>query len=322
MKGRGDQARAHRITIAGTGTIGSTLAWTLMLRRSALELLLWNRDEKRSRAKAFDLSHCRPRLPGAGVRAISLEESELSDIVVISAGVLPDSSGKRGDVLGDNIAIFRDLVPRLSSLSPGAVFIIVTNPVDAMAFAAHRLSGLGAPRIIGSGTLLDSLRLRAFCAEALGLEAGEVEVDVVGEHGDTMLPLWSRARVCGEPIEEYLEARGLELGQRQRLELLERTRRAGWEIRLAGEHSCYAIALSLTMIIDAILDGKPETLALSSLLSGEYGIAGIYMSLPSVLGRHGLVERKTWPLPETELSGLETSAAALRAQMELVDSLL
>lgn len=310
-----------KVSILGCGAIGSSLAFALALRRPGLRLQLWGRNEAKTRAKAFDLSHCRP-LGGVAVGAGSLDDCALSDVVVLTAGCLPKADGKRSDVLGENIGIYRDLVPRLAKASPGAVFIVVTNPVDAMTFAAQRLSGLSASRVLGSGTLLDCLRLRHFAAEAFGLEPGAVEAEVVGEHGDTMLALWSRVRVGGLPLERHLASIGAELGPDMRRELLGKTKRAGWEIRLAGEHSCYAISLSVLRIIEAILDGDGEPLCVSSLMSGEYGIDGLCMSLPSVLGRTGLVSRLAPPLPADELSLLRASAATLAEQTGMVRQFL
>jgi L-lactate dehydrogenase len=314
--------QSSKITIVGSGAIGSAIAYSLLLRRAKAELVLVNRDGRRSGAKAFDMSHCLPGLEGGSIRAGGAEEGAGSDIVVLTAGVLPKAEGKRSDVLRDNIELYRSLLPPLAALCPRAVFLVVTNPNDAMAYAAQRISGLEGPRVLGTGTLLDGLRLRGFIAEAFGLEPAGVEALIVGEHGDTMVPLWSGARYAGRALGDYLRDSGRELDAEAKGRILEKTRRAGWEIRLAGEHSCYGISFSALTIIEAILDGSEEEITLSAPVPGASGERGLFMSLPVKLGREGFRPVPPPAMSEDEAAALRASSAALRAQMDAVDELL
>jgi L-lactate dehydrogenase len=313
---------ASKITIVGSGAIGTTIAYSLVLRRPKLEIVLRNRDERKSWAKAFDISHCVPALEGSTIRAGSLDETAGSDIVVVTAGVLPKVDGKRSDVLRDNIEAYRGMISPLAARSENAVFIVVTNPIDSMAYAAYRLSGLPASRIIGSGTLLDGLRLRTFIGEAYELDPSKIEAEVIGEHGDTMVALWSRITYAGIPLDEYLRDKGIDFDAAARQRILNKTKRAGWDIRLAGEHSCYGISFSAVRIIEGILGYSAGPLAVSSLMSGDYGIHDVYMSLPSTLGRAGLASRSASPISLDETQALLASAAVLRSQLETVDLLL
>jgi L-lactate dehydrogenase len=314
-------ARA-RASIVGAGSIGTTIAYSLALRCQALDILLVNRDQKKAWARAFDMSHCASELQGAAVRSGGLEDCAGSDVIVLTAGVLPKEDGTRSDVLRDNVEIYRGIVPRLAETCPSAVFIVVTNPVDAMAYAAWKLAGSPHGRVIGSGTELDSLRLRAFVGEARGLEAARLRIDVVGEHGDTMVPLWSLAQYDGRPLDHVLAEAGAPLDDDTRAALLQRTRRAGWEIRLAGEHSCYGVAFSVTRIIEAVLAPSGKSLTVSALFDGECGIGNVFMSLPTRLGRCGIVARETPPMTESERAGLRLSAEAMAAQTSAVDALI
>ena len=311
-----------KITIVGCGAIGTTIAYSLFTRRPGLDLVLRNRDEKKAWAKAFDISHCLPGAAGSSIRAGRVEDTAGSDLVLVTAGVLPKENGKRSDVLRDNIEVYRELVPPLAALSPRAVFLVLTNPVDAMAYAASRLAGLPASRVLGSGTVLDGARLRSFTAAAYGLDPEKLQVDIVGEHGDTMLPIWSGASYAGESLAEHLVAKGLALGPSERGALLEKTLRAGWDIRQAGEHSCYGISFAALRIVDAVLGASDEGLTVSSLCPGEGGARSLYMSLPSALGREGLVSRNAPRLSGEEAEALAVSGAALSAQMDEVDRLV
>jgi L-lactate dehydrogenase len=319
-----------KVTVVGAGSIGSTIAYSLALENSrdrdlegaASEVVVVNRDERKAWAKAFDLSHCLPELPGSSVRSGRIEDSAGSDAIVLTVGVLPREDGTRADVLADNVRIYAGLVPALAALSPKAVFIAVTNPVDAMAYAAFRLSGFPAARVLGSGTELDAMRLRSFVADARGLDSRALSIEIVGEHGDSMVPLWSRARYGGRLLAEA----GIEISSAEKAELLGRTKRAGWDIRQAGEHSCYGIAFSCLRILRGVLDPseRPQerTISVSTAFRGEYGIEGAYMSLPTRLDRSGAGERLAAPLADAEAAALRASAAAVRAQMDEVDRLL
>ena len=280
-------AQSSKITIVGSGAIGTTIAYALLLRRPGVELVLFNRDESKARVKAFDMSHCGPHLAGSSVRAGSIDDTAGSDVVVVTAGVLPKVDGKRSDVIRDNIEVYRKLIPRLAERSEGAVLVAVTNPNDAMAYAAYRLGGLPSTRVVGTGTLLDGLRLRTFIGEAYGLDPAGIEAEVIGEHGDTMVPLWSRAAYSGVPLDAYLRDAGMVFGAAAKLKILERTKRAGWDIRLAGEHSCFGISFSAVRIVEPPRRRRGAAHS-SSLISGDFDVRGVYMSLPVTLGRAGV----------------------------------
>jgi L-lactate dehydrogenase len=312
----------RKITIVGSGAIGATVAWSLLLRNAGIEVILVNRDGRKAWANAFDMSHCAPELPARAIRAGTVEDSAGSDALVLTAGVLPRENGTRAEVLRDNVEVYRGMVPDLAERSHSAVFLAVTNPVDAMAYAAWRLAGLPPGRVIASGTALDAMRLRGFAAEAYGLEARRVRIEVIGEHGDTMVPLWSRATYGSRPLAECLTESGADFGDEAKAQLLQRTKRAGWDIRQAGEHSSYGIAFSAARILEAVLGLTEERLDVSAPFAGEYGIERAFMSLPTRLGPGGILERDAPALAEGELAALRASAAAVRALMDEVDGLL
>jgi len=307
--------RKAKVTIVGAGAIGTTLAYSLALQRAETEIVITNRDERKAWAKAFDISHCLPELNDRSVGSAGIEGSAGSDAIVLTVGALPRQNGTRAEVLEENLKIYRDLVPALAKLSPDAVLIVITNPVDTMAYATWKLSGFPAERVIGSGTELDSMRMRTFAAGALGLEASALSIEMAGEHGETVFPLWSRAEYELRPLAEA----GVALDRGRKDELLAKTRGAAWEIRQAGEHSCYGIALASLRILEGVLDPSERTLMVSSPLCGGRDLGGAFVSLPTRLGREGIVERLAGPLSDEEEAGLRASAASVRAQMDEAD---
>jgi L-lactate dehydrogenase len=309
-----------KITIVGCGSIGTTIAYSLFTRRPGLDLVLRNRDERKAWAKAFDISHCSSGKEGSAIRSGSLADTAGSDVIIVTAGALPKEDGKRSDVLCDNIEIYRELIPPLAARSPNAAFIVVTNPVDAMAYAAYRLAGASASSVIGSGTLLDEMRLRTFIGQAYASDPGKIEVHIVGEHGDTMVPLWSGAAYAGRPLAEHLAERGFDFGATAKEALLKKTKRAGWDIRLSGEHSCYGISFAALLVVESILGYAEEPLTVSSYSAAEAGLRDLFVSLPAVLDRRGIASRSMPPISEEEAKALRASQDALRAQMDLVDS--
>jgi L-lactate dehydrogenase len=191
-----------------------------------------------------------------------------------------------------------------------------------MTFATYRLSGFPSSRVIGSGTLLDGNRLKCFIAEEFGLDSSQIELEVIGEHGDSMVPLWSRIRYSGETLDRYLAARDRSMDDTIKGRLLQRTKRAGWDIRLANEHSCYGISFSVVRIIETMLGCSSGAPTVSSLASGEYGIDGVCMSLPSILDRDGVKGKEQPVLSEDESRALHASARVLREQADSVNGLL
>lgn len=280
--------KASKVTIVGAGTIGPTVAYALMLKELVSEIILVNRDETKGAAKASDLSHCGPLAGGIKVRYGGYEATADSEIVVVTAGTLADKNGTRMDVLKNNINIFREIIPQVAKYSPEAVIIIVTNPLDAMTYVAYKLSGFPTARIIGSGTLLDSMRFRQIIGTKLGIDSSIIDAQVIGEHGDSMIPLWSRVRVGGTPLEEYLKDNEL-LSAEDKREIARETERAGWNIRLGNVHSCYGIARSAVKIIECMLGFSEEIVPVSTMLRGEYGLRDVFLSVPVQLGKEGVI---------------------------------
>lgn len=301
--------KARKISIVGTGTIGSTVAYTLLLKNLTDEIVLINRNEARGRAKASDFSHCTPLLGDMVIRHGSFADTDDSDAVAITAGVLPSENGTRMDVLRSNIEIYKSIIPEIVRYSPNAVIIVITNPVDVMAYVAYKLSGFPAARVIGSGTLLDTIRFKYFLGESFGTDPTGLDAVIVGEHGDSMVPLWNQTRFAG-------------CNQETKAVIEKQTKRAGWEIRLGNEHSCYGISLSVISIIEGLLGFSTAVLPVSTMPKGEYGIEDVYLSLPVRLGPNGVQGIEKVRIYGEELEKLQQSAKIISGYIKEADLLL
>lgn len=314
--------KAGKISVIGAGTIGPAVVYALMLKELTSEIVLVNRDEVKGEAKAMDLSHCGPLTGGIKVSHGDYKATEGSDIVVVTAGVLADKNGTRMDILKNNISMFKNIIPEIGKYSPEAVMIIVTNPLDVMTYAAYRLSGFQGSRVIGSGTLLDTMRFRQIIGSRFGIDSSVIEAEVIGEHGESMVPVWSRVKVGGTPLEDYLNAEGMTLNRSIKSEINKKTERAGWNIRLGNVHSSYGIALSAVKIIECMLGFSKEAVPVSTLLNGEYGIDDVFLSVPVHLGKKGVERIDIIGLSDGEHKLLVKSSGILEGYVKEAENIL
>jgi L-lactate dehydrogenase len=314
VSGGGVPKGHERIAVVGCGHVGTTSAYALMLRGLAREIVLLDVDRARAEGEAMDLQHAVALSRPVEVWAGDWRDAAGADIVVVAAGVGGRPGESRLDLLGRNAVVVRELVGRLAAEGFGGVLLMTTNPVDILAQLAQEVSGLPVARVISSGTVLDSARLRSMLGRRLGVEARSVHAYVVGEHGDSEVAAWSAARVAGVPLGEFCEGAGMECPDFG--ELLARVRRAAPDIIERKGHTSYAIASCVARICEAVLRDEHTILPVSTLTTGQYGIEGVYLSLPCVIGRAGVERVVEIPLDETERAGLVASAGVLRRTLE------
>lgn len=301
-----------RIAIIGAGHVGSTAAYALMLRGLFPEIVLVDDNVDLARAEAADLSDANALARPARIWAGSYDDAASAGIAVITAGAATRGAETRLSVAARSADIVRSCMTALSAAGFNGVVLMASNPVDLMAMTAFRCSGLPASRVIGTGTLLDSSRLRASLAARLDVAPGALEALVLGEHGDSEVALLSGVRIGGAALEHYSEAaRALD-----RRELASTVRSAAYEIIAGKGYTSFGIATAIVRICEAIVRDEHAVLPVSSLLDGALGLSGLYMSMPCVIGASG-VERMLVPeMSDEEASGLVASAAILRAAFD------
>lgn len=301
-----------KITIIGAGQTGATTAHWLAERELG-DIVLLDIVEGMPQGKALDMLEAMPviasdvNIQGANDYAPSAG----SDVVVMTAGLPRKPGMSRDDLLAANSKIIRESITQALQVSPDAILIILTNPLDAMAFLAMKVSGLPRERVIGQAGILDSARMRSFVAEELGVSVQNVHCYVLGGHGDDMVPLIRHSNVAGVPLDRILEADRLQA-------IVERTRKGGGEIvnLLKTGSAFYAPSAALAQMVEAILLDRHLIIPASVLLEGEYGHSGIFFGVPAQLGRKGLEKVLEYDLNEEEQAALDRSAAHVLETIE------
>jgi L-lactate dehydrogenase len=310
-------AATAKIAIVGPGHVGATLAYACLIRGTGKTIALYGRNVEKVRAEAADLRHGLQFVPMATVTGSDdIEVCRDADVLVLTAGVPFRRGQRRLDLAADGVAIYRDLLPRLLEVAPGAVLVIVTNPVDVVTYAALKIGGLPRHRVLGSGTVLDSSRLRSLIARRSGVAVQNVHAYVAGEHGDSEVPLWSSATVGGVPLLRWQDAECPPITAAEGDDLRRQVVQAGDAVMRGKGHTNYAVALATTRIIEAVLYDEHQVLTVSSLLTGYAGISDVCLSVPSVVGRSGLLRVLPVPLSADERGDLRQSARTVRAVLD------
>jgi malate dehydrogenase len=300
-----------RVTIVGSGFVGATAAMRVVQKGLADDVVMVDIVEGLPQGLALDMRQSAP-IEGfePNVRGTNdYADTAGSDVVVITAGLPRQPGMSRMDLLDRNAGIVRDVVQNVARYSPGAVLIVVTNPLDEMTFLAAEVSGFPRERVMGMAGVLDSARLRAFVAEELGVSPLVVEAMTLGSHGEAMVPLPRHATVAGKPLTELVDEATLE-------RLYQRTRDAGAEIvsLLKKGSAYYAPSAAIARMVNAIAGDTGEVLPVCAWCTGQYGISGVYVGVPARLGRGGVQEIVEVDLNRAELEALRRAAEGIRAK--------
>jgi L-lactate dehydrogenase len=303
-----------RIAIVGAGSVGATLAYACLLRGVGGEIVLHDMDEAKVDAQVQDLRHGLGYVPAASVWGGSdLGVCQGADVVVVTAGAKQQPGQSRLDLAAANVALCRELVPALVATCPDALLLMVTNPVDVVTMAALRLSGLPPHRVLGSGTVLDSARLRQLLAERCRVAVPNVHAMIAGEHGDSEIALWSVASIGGVPVRSWRDADGTLLAADELDQILDRVRGAAYRIIAGKGATNFAIGLAGARILEAIERDEHRVLPLSAQVTGSPGLDGVCLALPRILGRDGVSEPLDVHLDDDERAGIRASAEAIRS---------
>lgn len=302
-------SKKTRIVVIGVGYVGSTTAYTLLLRQRMDELVLIDANKDKAIGDALDMNHGMPFLGRAKVWAGSYEDCREADIIIITAGAAQKSGESRIDLLKRNVSIFQSITDEVLNYNKDGILLIASNPVDVMSYFTWKKSGWPAQRVIGSGTLLDSSRFRYLIGDKLSIDPRSVHAHIIGEHGDSELPLWSLANIAGTEIL---------LSEEDKQEIFINTRDAAYKIIETKGATYYAIALALDRIVTAILKNEASVLNVSTLLTDYHGINDVYLGVPCIVDRTGIREVLTLQISNDEKQLLHQSAGKLKGLIQSI----
>lgn len=305
----------NKVAVIGAGNVGASCAFSLMHSGLVSDLLLIDQNAERAVGEAMDLSHGLPFVPAVDIQAGDTSDLSDSDLVILTAGVGQKPGETRLDLLNRNAAIYREMIPEVVKRCPGAILLVVANPVDVLTYVTIRESGLPVGRVIGSGTVLDSARLRYELSRHTQVDARNIHAYVLGEHGDTELPAWSLASIAGQSMQEFCRNCDRcpgQMDEQVRGELFSRVKHAAYEIIERKGATYYAVALAVRRICEAILRDEHAILTVSSLLTGQFGLDEVCLSLPSIVGAEGIERTLPIELSEQEQRAIIHSGRTLR----------
>lgn len=307
--------KINRVVLVGTGAVGCSYAYSMINQGVAEELVLIDMNEAKAEGEAMDLNHGMPFSPSPlKVWSGTYQDCESADLVVITAG-LPQKPGEtRLELVEKNTKIFKQIVKNIMDSGFNGIFLVATNPVDILTYVTWKESGLPKERVIGSGTVLDSARLRFALGDYFNVDTRNVHAVVIGEHGDTELPVWSHASIGVEQLETVLAGKK-ELNKESLENIFVNVRDAAYHIIERKGATYYGIGMSLVRITKAILNNENSILTVSSYLNGEYGQNDVYIGVPAVINRTGIREVVEMELNEKEKEQFNHSVSVLKETM-------
>jgi len=302
-----------KIAIIGAGNVGSTFAFSLMISGLAREIVLIDKNELLAKGECMDLNHGVSFTHPTKIYAAGFESCEDADLVVITAGANQKPGQSRTDLVKNNVAIFKDIIPAISKHTKDAILLVVTNPVDILTYVTLKLSGLPSNRVIGSGTVLDTARLKYMISEYCQVDSGNIHAYIIGEHGDTELPVWSNASIGGMDIETYCSLYIKQRNAKDELsEIFNQVKHSAYRIIEAKGATNYSIALALVKITRSIVRNENSILPVSTLINDYYGINDVCISIPSRVNINGVEQYLKLRLSNREQELFKHSANTLK----------
>lgn len=308
----------RKCAIIGCGNVGATTAYSLVLDRTFSEIVLIDINSKKAAGEAADLNHGLPFIAPMSIYAGDYSDLSDASIIIITAGANQRPGQSRTDLVRENVKIFSTIVENIIKYNTDAILIVVTNPVDILTYVTWKQSGFPAERVIGSGTVLDTARLKYLAGQYLEVDNRNIHSFIIGEHGDSELAVWSCATVSGIPLKEFCRSSCLNCGMEKLHEMYNDVKNSAYDIIEAKGATYYAIAEAVRRIVDAIVHDEDSVLPVSSLINDHYGLNDVCLGVPSVVGRTGIKRILDLPLDETEYKALHQSASKMK---EIIASL-
>ena len=306
----------RKAAVIGCGFVGSACAFSLIQRGLFSELVLIDANRDKAEGEAMDLSHGLPYIAAMDVYAGTYDDLSDCALIIITAGANQKPGQTRLELIGQNVAILNSIIPQITARPFEGILLVVSNPVDALTYAAFRISGYPAHRVMGSGTVLDSARLKYLLGEHLNVDSRSIQAVIVGEHGDSELAVWSGANVSGVALDDFCEMRGHNNHREAEQRIYEEVRDSAYEIINRKGATYYGIAMAVARIAECVMKDERAILPVSVVLGGQYGLRELALSIPSIVGRRGVEQILDIPLADGEREALNSSAAQLREVIE------
>jgi L-lactate dehydrogenase len=303
---------SRRVAVVGAGNVGATFAYSLLISGLASEIVLIDANQAKAEGEAMDLNHAVPLESSTRIWAGSYSDCAGAAVTVITAGSAQRPGETRLDLIQRNFAIFQKIIPEVVRYNPDGLILVASNPVDVLSYATWKLSGLPASRVIGSGTILDTARFRYLLSQHAGVDPRSVHAYIIGEHGDSEVPVFSLANIAGMRLEVYCRANCTDFRSEIWENIFKQTRDAAYQIIERKGATFYAVASGLKRIVEAILRDQSTVLSVSTLIDGDYGIRDVYLSLPCIVDRGGIERYINLDLAPEEAEGLRKSAGVLQ----------
>lgn len=302
----------RKVAIIGCGFVGSSSAFALMQSGLFSEMVLIDANPQKAEGEALDIAHGLPFAKPMDIYAGTYDDVADAAVIVITAGANQQPGETRLDLVKKNINIFKSIIPELVKRDCQGILLIVANPVDILTYAALKLSGFPENRVFGSGTVLDTARLKYLLGEHLDVDPRSVHAFIIGEHGDSEIAAWSSANVSGVPLNDFCEMRGHFSHDESMERIAEGVKNSAYEIIERKHATYYGVAMAVRRICEAIIRNEESVLPVSSLMHGEYGIENVALSLPAIVGKDGVSVKVPISLSEEEQEKLRKSADILR----------
>lgn len=304
-----------KISIVGCGNVGMRYAYALLIKGMARKIVMVDINTKKLEGEVMDLSHSAPFVFPVEIIAGSYSDIIDSNLVVITIGKRQKAGQTRLDIAKDNVELFKEIIPKINKYASSAIYLIVSNPVDILSYATYKFSKKKSSEVIGSGTLLDSARLRFLLAKRYKIDPRNVHAYILGEHGDTEVPIWSKAMIGGLLLNEYCTTCNNKFSHGWKEELnhiFEEVRDSAYKIIERKGETSYGIGLSLVRITQAILNDENAILPVSCHINDYLGINDVYLSLPAIINKEGIHEILKLNLSLDEQESLKKSAKTLK----------
>ena len=306
------EINSRKAAIVGCGFVGSASAFALMESGLFSELVLIDNNKRKAEGEALDISHGLPFAKPIQIYAGDYCDISDAAVIIVTAGAGQKPGETRLDLVKKNVGIFKSVIPEIVKYNKDGILLVVANPVDILTYTAAKLSGFPSNRVFGSGTVLDTARLKYLLGEHLGVDSRSIHAFIIGEHGDSEIAAWSSANVSGIPLNNFCEMRGHFNHNKAMHQIADEVKNSAYEIIEKKGATYYGIAMSVKRICEAIVRDEKSILPVSSIQKGNYGIDGVALSMPAIVGKHGVESGVPIELNKKEQDDLQKSAETLK----------